>query len=101
MKNLAFCQWCSVATGRILYGPDREAVYTELRNHMEDHWESLVAQGVSEKDAMHMVLQAMGDPEEIAPQLGALHKPIWGYLLRISRILAVIFLYHSICQRRK
>ena len=96
MKNVAFCQWCSVATRRILYGPDREAVYTELRSHMEDHWESLVAQGISEKDAMHMVLQAMGDPEEIAPQLGALHKPFWGYLLRISRILAVIFLVLSL-----
>jgi len=92
MKNIVFNKWCAVATARILYPPDRKAVYRELRNHMDDHYERILAQGISEREAMQTVLQAMGSPEEIAPQLGALHRPFWGYFLRINQILTAVLL---------
>lgn len=92
MSNSSFSYWCRVATDQIGYGPDREAVKRELYAHMEDHYDALIAKGLSHVDATHATMDAMGKPEEIAPQLAALHKPFWGYVLRTCRILLVVLL---------
>ena len=75
--------WLDTATAKIRFGPDRKAVRGELSAHLEDLRES----SALEPDA---ALQAMGDPHEIAGELGRLHRPWWGYLWRTSQVLLVL-----------
>ena len=71
--------WLDTATAKIRFRPDREAVRRELEAHMEDLRE---ASGLETEAA----LRAMGDPAEIAEELGRLHRPWLGYLWRISQL---------------
>ncbi len=81
--------WCQEAVAQIKYGPDRHAVQQELEDHLEDHYEDYLAAGLSESEAEVRALEAMGSAEEIAPQLAAIHKPFWGYLLSITQYLLI------------
>ncbi len=58
-----FHYWCSQATKKILYRPDREAVYMELYGHLEDRFEAYISEGLSTKEAMEKALTSMGEPE--------------------------------------
>lgn len=92
MRYQEFYYWCRDAVSKIKYIPDRNKVYTELYSHLEDRYESYIARGMSEKDAEKKALEAMGDPNELATQLAAIHKPHWAYAMHISRFLvAVLF----------
>ena len=98
-----FEAWCYHAVARIRFKPDREAVFSELKAHLEDHYDDLIAQGHSPDKAKRLALEAMGDPEEIAPQLGAIHKPWLGYLYRFVKWVTIpacawaIFLLIAFC----
>ena len=94
-------QWCEVATCRIRFGPDRKKVADELMGHMEDKRDALIAQGLTEDEATAKAMEAMGDAKEIAPQLGAIHRPFWGYLLRSSKIVVIVLLCLSLCTAGK
>ena len=87
-----FYYWCRDAVSQIRYRPDREKVYTELRGHMQDRYESYLAEGMDEKEAEIKTLAAMGDAKELAPQLAAIHKPHWAYAMVITRFLAFILI---------
>lgn len=84
-----FYTWCYHAVAEIRYKPDREDVLRELMAHLEDHYDALIAEGHSPEKAKRLALEAMGSAEEIAPQLGAIHKPWLGYLYRIVKPLAI------------
>lgn len=84
-----FENWCSRAVAQIRFKPDREAVYAELKAHLEDHYDDLLAQGHSQDQARRLALEAMGDPEEIAPQLGQIHKPWLGYAYRVVKWVTI------------
>lgn len=75
-------EWLDTATRKILFRPDRKAVRKELEAHFEDLRE---ASGLEEGAA----LEAMGDPEAIAEDLGRLHRPWLGYLWRASQLALV------------
>lgn len=79
-------KWLEKATAKIRFGPDRRAVQRELEAHLDDAKECRTAAGLPEEEAEAAVLQAMGDPEAIAEELGRLHRPWWGYLWRASQI---------------
>lgn len=96
MKKDKFDLWCSIASGRILFPPDRDEVYEELMQHLQDRQEDLMAQGMDEETATEQTLLSMGDAKEIAPQLAALHKPFWGYALLVSKLLLVFVLIFSL-----
>ena len=85
-----FKVWCEKAAGEIRFRPDREKVYGELLNHIYDHYEDLLEQGIEEETARKMAMEAMGSAEEIAPQLAAIHHPFWGYFLRATEIFLVL-----------
>ncbi len=55
-----FRYWCSQATKKILYRPDREAVYMELYGHLEDRFEAYISDGLSTKEAMEKALTYEG-----------------------------------------
>lgn len=80
-------KWLNAATAKIRFGPDRKAVRQELNAHLEDAIERRSACGQSEDEAEAAALAAMGDPNEIAEELGRLHRPWWGYLWRASQIV--------------
>lgn len=84
-----FDLWCRTATGAIRYGPDRKAVYMELYNHLLDAYDTHLERGLTEDEAERKALDAMGSAQEIAPQLGAIHKPWLGYLFSTVRAIAV------------
>ena len=98
-----FDDWCYHAVAQIRFRPDREAVFQELKAHMQDHYEDLISQGYTAEKARQVTLRAMGDPEEIAPQLGAIHKPWLGYIYRIVKWVTIpacawaIFLLIAFC----
>jgi len=87
-------QWCLHATHLIRYPPDRKAVYRELRNHVNDRYESYRAQDAPEEDAVEKTLAAMGDAKEVALLLQKTHKPFWGYLYAIATSLCLALLIH-------
>ncbi len=96
MQQFRLIQWCEKATRQIMFKPDRIKVQNELYAHLQDRRDSLMSEGLDEKTATEKALEAMGDAAEIAPQLGAIHKPFWGYALRVSRILLAIILVISL-----
>ena len=76
-------EWLDTATCKIYFHPEREAVRKELSDHIEDLRE---ASGMEEDAA----LRAMGDPAEIADELGRIHRPWWGYAWRLSRVVLLV-----------
>lgn len=89
MKDQDFAAWCETATKKIRYGPDRQAVSAELRAHMEDKYDALIAHGVTPEEAAAKTLESMGSAREIAPQLGRIHRPWLGYLYSITMLIAI------------
>lgn len=87
-----FTIWCHSATRLIRYGPDRKKVHRELMAHLEDCRSYLMEQGASQEEASEKALEAMGSAEKLAPQLAAIHKPFWGYVIRTCQILLVALL---------
>lgn len=96
MKNIAFVRWCNIATCRIYYGPDRKAVFRELMVHLEDAYEAGIARGLSEEDATNRALDSMGKATDIAPQLAAIHRPFWGFMIRACQIALAVLLVLSL-----
>lgn len=90
MKTDNFAAWCDAAVSGILFPPDRKQVHGELLDHIHDHYDDLVGQGLDRDAARRLALEAMGDAEEIAPQLAAIHRPFWGYFLRFTRVALVL-----------
>lgn len=76
-----FDAWCSRAVKDIRYPGDRKRVFRELREHMEDHYDDVMARGLVHWKAVEETLEAMGDPEELAPMLADIHRPGWGYAM--------------------
>ncbi len=92
MNETKLSRWCRDATWRIRYGPDRAEVYQELMDHLRDHRDALMEQGVSEEDAAAQAVEAMGSAKEISLELEKIHRPFWGYFLRICKITLVLLL---------
>ena len=93
-----FKNWCDAAVDGIIFLPDRKQVHGELMNHLYDHYDDLVSQGVDKETAQQLALEAMGSAREIAPQLAAIHRPFWGYVYQATKILlGVVFWVQVAC----
>ena len=92
MDNFSFSNWCRIACQDIVFTLDRKMVAQELREHMDDHYDALIAKGYSHEEATKMTMEAMGNPYILALQLAQVHHPFWGYLLRGIRIAIVVLL---------
>lgn len=89
MDNILFKKWCEAAASKIRYKPDRKEVEAELMAHMEDKRDALREKGIPEAELEEAVLRSMGSAETIASQLAAIHKPFWGYVETVTRVLAI------------
>lgn len=89
--------WLNLATAGIRFGPDREEVYRELREHIEDKTADFqrIFPDMTENEARDRAVAGMGDPEEIGKELAKVHRPWLGYLWVASRWLARIALVLS------
>ena len=90
MANYNFKVWCEKAVAGIRFPPDRQQVYDELMDHITDHYEALVEQGIERDTAQMIAVASMGDADVIAPQLAAIHRPFWGYFLRATRVVLAL-----------
>lgn len=90
MDKYEFKFWAEKAVSGIMFPPDREKVYRELVDHLEDHYAFLREEGLDDNAARQASVEAMGDAYEIAPQLAQIHRPFWGYFLRVTRVILVI-----------
>lgn len=96
--------WLDRATKEIRFAPDRKAVREELQAHYEDRLEAGLAQGLAEYDAKKAAVAGMGDPDELAKELGCIHSPWWGYLWQVSRwslVIAAVWLLFSFYGNRE
>lgn len=82
--------WLYLATTEIRFPPDREAVRRELESHLEDKKAAYLEQGRTPFEAETAATEDMGDPEEIAKELGRIHRPWWGYIWRASKVLLIL-----------
>ena len=85
MECWQFSQWCRRATKKIIYPPDRKAVFEELRQHMDERSDLFLDQGFSEQDSVEKTLSVMGNADDLAKQLGAIHRPFWGFAWSITK----------------
>lgn len=89
MLNTKFDAWCDAATAKIRYWGDRDAVSAELRAHLEDRYDALVEAGYSHAEATAKALAAMGSAQEIAPQLGKIHRPWLGWMYSVLKFVGI------------
>lgn len=92
MVNFSFQKWCTDAASKIVFPPDRREVEQELYQHILDHYDHALTQGLSPEEAEKQTLRAMGDPKEIAPVLGRIHRPFWGILHLFTRRTVIVML---------
>ena len=73
MKNFYdFRVWCENAVSGIRFAPDRKVVYGELLDHLYDHYDDLVSQGVDEARFGHTDLTPLIKQPHIFVGLGIL-----------------------------
>ena len=88
--------WLRDAVKYIKFPPDRRKVRQELYEHMISRNRDFLNEGCSEPEADRRVCEAMGDPEEVGKALAEVHKPFWGYCLRVLRILLVLIILYAV-----
>lgn len=88
--RLELRNWVSDATKLIKFAPDREHVYNELFEHMEDAMDAYISAGYTHKEACQKTVEAMGDSNKVAENMAMIYRPFWGYLWKATRILSII-----------
>ena len=81
-------EWLDAATARVRFTKDRERVRRELEDHLDDRIDAAREQGMDYPEATIAAVEAMGDPEPLAVELGKVHSPWLGRLWVLSRVLA-------------
>lgn len=86
---MAEYKWLETAVSGIRFGPDREAVRSELAAHLEDKAAGLrrAFPDMEETEAQERALASMGDAEEVKFALAKVHRPWLGWLWRITQVL--------------
>lgn len=92
MKHWKLTQWCLYATNRIQFPPDRKAARLELRQHLDDRCEDLMAKGLTAEEAADEAIRLMGDPGVVSRMLAQVHRPFWGWAYWTARALMVALL---------
>ncbi len=97
MIRLKFEPWVRRAVSKIRFPQDRINAERELLDHMEDRYCDLVEES-SPEAALTQTIAAMGDADTVAWELGAVHRPFWGFLeLYSGRVRRVMVLLTLIC----
>ncbi len=90
---MRFKEWddfLDMTVKHVKFSFDRGDIRKELSEHMEDMYEDMLSEGVSEDEARHRAVEYMGDAEEIGKELNKEHKPWIGWLWIATRFVAVM-----------
>ena len=91
MSPIRTCSdYCRAVCSHIRFRPGRAAIAAELTAHIEDHQQSLTAQGLSPQEGEALVVEAMGDPDELGRALDLAHPWIWSYLYLVLRPVTLL-----------
>ena len=85
-------QFCERVTGQLRCKWEAPAVRQELSDHIQDHMDALMVEGMGRDQAEEAAVAAMGDPEALGKALDALHSP-WPWRLYHAALTAAILLF--------
>ena len=88
MEREKFDTYIREVTSHVKFPFDRRAIGQELREHMEDLYEDLLAQDIDEEQAAQLTVDYMGDSEELGKELNEVHHPLWGWIWLVTRWMA-------------
>lgn len=75
---------------------DRDDIKQELNDHMEDMLDEFMSENIEKETAEKMVIDCMGNPDEIGEELNKEHNPVIGWIWAVSRVIAIILIILSI-----
>ena len=78
-KKISGEEFIAAVCEKVHFKPARKQIADELRGHLEDRAEALMARGLTPRDAVAQAARSMGDPEEIGTALDKEHSPLWGW----------------------
>lgn len=74
----------------------KDDIKSELKIHILDKIDYYIEQGYREEEAEKLAVNDMGDPKVIGIGLNKQHKPLLGWLLKITNILVGFVVFFSI-----
>lgn len=83
-------KFISKMLSHVAFKPDHGKIRQEYLEHMEDMFSEYLDCGMSEKEAQLLVIDNMGDPDEIGRGLNSAHNAIVGYLYSLLKWVCVI-----------
>ncbi len=83
-------EYLQIVTKQIRFRFDRNAIETELSQHLNDSIEDLIEEGFCREDAERIAVEQMGDPVETGKALNQEHHPVIGYLWVISKAVLIL-----------
>ncbi len=100
MSDREFENYLTLLAGLLrLSGKQREQIADELRSHLEDRLDELIASGVSHEEAVKQALAEFGDAAGLAGQFGAIsrnRKRRWLVRLMTFSVAATLLLAASL-----
>ena len=100
MSLYSTTEWLRIATAGIVSPKEREQAKQELKDHIVDHMDALLAAGFSAEDAEKHAVFAMGNPETTAKLLRKVHQPILTKLLQVTKwmtiVLAIVTVWNTL-----
>lgn len=76
---------------QIKYKPIRGEIAQEIENHLKETTESLVLEGLTEKEAEQKAINQMGNAEEIGKKLNQIHRPKLDWKLLLLTVILLAF----------
>lgn len=75
---------------------DHAAIYSELKDHMQDRYEEFLEEGMEQEGALQAVLTNMGDAHTIGEELNQVHSPFLGWIWRSLRMVLIVLVVANI-----
>lgn len=75
---------------------DRDAIETELKDHIYESVQDLMEEGISLEEAEEQAVKQMGDPIEVGKLLNKEHQPLLGYLWMFSKVVLIFLVIPAI-----
>ena len=80
----------------VRYLPARINLEEELLDHLQDSYEDMLSEGLSEEEAVENAVSFMGDADEIGKNLNKVHNPLIGWLYFFAKIILAAVIIFSI-----
>ncbi len=86
-------QYLNEVVSHVRFVFDRKKIRQELAEHMEDLYADLLSQEIPPEHAAELMVDYMGDSEELGKELNKAHNPVLGYVwLWVRRLFILIFI---------